>query len=58
MMGRGLAVVLLLTFAAGTLFGYQLKIWRIEYLKQKRGRLSQKLHDVQQLIDSEIRNAF
>lgn len=56
--GRSLALVAAVCFAAGTVFGYQLKTWRFEYLKRRRRRLVDKLDDVQRKIELELNKAI
>ena len=44
--GRALTALVIVSFAAGTFFGYQLKKWHIEWLKKRKRTLERKLNDI------------
>jgi hypothetical protein len=52
--GRQLSLLLLISFSFGTLFGYQLKTYRLQYLKRKRDRFARKLFDTERQIERTI----
>jgi len=47
-----LSVAASIAFALGIFVGYELKTWRIEWLKRRRERLAKKLAATQQQIDN------
>lgn len=51
---RVIYVVIFASFMAGTVFGYYLKSWRLEFLKKKKDRLEKKLRQVDTQIENEM----
>ena len=47
-----IGVIAALSFSVGIFVGYELKTWRIEWLKRRRERLAKKLAATQQQIDN------
>lgn len=43
---KGLTVLILITFAAGTVAGFQLKSWHIKWLKKRRQELKREIRDI------------
>ncbi len=55
--GRRLSLLLLLSLSFGTFLGYQLKTYRLQYLKRKRDRFARKLFDTERQIEKTIDNS-
>lgn len=51
---RATLVVILVSFIAGSVFGYNVKTWRLEWLKRKKDRLENKLRQVDSQIEDEM----
>ena len=47
-----IGVIAAMSFCIGIFVGYELKTWRIEWLKRRRERLAKKLAATQQQIDN------
>ena len=50
-------MIALISFVAGSVFGYHLKTWRLEYLKRENNRLEKKLRQIDSQIGDEMTTA-